>query len=144
MRIVAGILAFVIVTGLAAVPAAGATVQVQVFDSEFSPDPTINVGDTVRWVWNSFTAHNVRSVVGAPEVFDSGHHFGDEHTFEYTFTKAGVTNYYCDLHGFDAGNGTAGGMAGRITVVPEPVGLVMTAPLVVLLAGRRRERVLRE
>jgi plastocyanin len=138
MRIVAGILAFVIVTGLAALPAWGATVQVQVFDSEFSPDPTINVGDTVRWVWNSFTAHNVRSVSGAPEVFDSGHFAGDEHTFEHTFTKVGVVNYYCDLHGFDLGNGTAGGMAGRITVVPEPAMVTMLLPGAVLLARRGR------
>ena len=143
MRAVFGIFAVVVVTGLWAGPAVGATVQVQVFDSEFSPDPTINIGDTVRWVWNSFMSHNVRSVNGAPEVFDSGHYAGDEHVFEYTFTKAGVTNYYCDLHGFDAGNGTAGGMAGRITVVPEPAMIGALIPAAVLLVGRRRGRISR-
>ena len=137
MRAVVGFVAVVVAMGVMAGPAVGATVQVQVFDSEFSPDPTINIGDTVRWVWSSFMSHNVRAVNGAPEVFDSGHHFGDEHTFEYTFTKAGVTNYYCDLHGFDAGNGTAGGMAGRITVVPEPGVIAMLLPAAGLLARRR-------
>jgi hypothetical protein len=36
--------------------------------------------------------------------------------FEHTFSHVGRFWYYCLPHGFDLGNGTAGGMAGTITV----------------------------
>ena len=140
MRAFSAVLAIFIV-GFVPIPASAATVEVQVVDSEFTPDPTINVGDTVRWVWNSFMAHNVRSAPWEAVTFDSGHHFEEGHTFEYTFMSPGVVDYYCDLHGFPiTASQSISGMAGRITVVaiPEPAGLVMLAPLAMVLARRRR------
>jgi plastocyanin len=131
----------VVLFGFTSVPASAATIQVQVIDSEFTPDPTINVGDTVRWVWNSFMSHNVRSAPWEAVTFDSGHHFETGHTYEYTFTSPGVVDYYCDLHGFPiTSNQTISGMGGRITVVaiPEPTGIAVFAPLAMLLARRSR------
>ncbi len=80
-------------------------------------DPVINIGDTIRWVWDD-GFHTTQSVAGIPEQWDSGGPHPIGHTFEHTFTNVGVWHYYCLFHGFDLGNGTAGGMAGTITVKP--------------------------
>ena len=123
-----------------------ANVQVYVFDTEFSTDssgatlvdPVIQVGDTITWVWVS-GVHSVTSVTGSPETFNSGDRFGGPN-FPHTFTHEGLFDYYCDLHGFDNGDGTAGGMAGQVTVlaVPEPVSVGMVAGVAVLVLRRRR------
>jgi plastocyanin len=117
--------------------------QVHVYNFSFSTNPaggpitdaTVQVGDTVHWTWDS-GFHSVTSVAGSTESFDSGI-VGDGSTFDHTFTHPGTYHYYCILHGFDAGNGTASGMAGIINVVPEPgavgLGILLLAPL----AGRR-------
>lgn len=139
MRLISSIIAVGLVIGLFAMPASAATVEVEVFDNEFSPDPTINVGDTVRWVWNSDMPHNVESAPWEAIEFDSGYFTGTTATFEYTFTSPGIVDYYCDLHGFPV-NGTIAGMGGRITVVPEPAGLILIVPALTLLARRRRHR----
>jgi plastocyanin len=141
MRLLSNMIAVGLVVGLLAVPASAATVEVQVIDNAFSPDETtINVGDTVRWVWNSFMPHNVESAPWEAIEFDSGYFTGTTATFEYTFTSAEVVDYYCDLHGFPAG-GTIAGMGGQITVVPEPAGLaVMLMPALMLLARRKPTR----
>src|SRR5262249_32954296 len=50
----------------------------------------------------------------------SGDLFGPGPTFDHKFTHAGVITYYCNIHGFDVGDGTAEGMVGQITVIaPE-------------------------
>jgi plastocyanin len=134
---VRALIAFVLL--VASIPAWAATVEVQVVDSEFTPDPTVNVGDTVRWVWNAGMLHNVRSAPWEAVAFNSGYKSGNGPTFELTFVTPGVIDYYCDLHAFpDTTSQTISGMAGRITVVPEPVGLAMAAPAVMLLVRRRR------
>ncbi len=50
-------------------------------------------------------------------------------TFSHTFTNVGVFNYYCDIHGFDLGNGQVSGMSGSVTVqpaaIPAPPALLM-------------------
>jgi hypothetical protein len=120
--------------------------NVYVFDFNFSiyrpgegeiESPQILVGDTIRWVWlNDF--HDVVSVAGQAEQWQSPLFLAGD-TFEYTFGTPGVFWYYCSPHGFDIGNGTAGGMAGTIEVqpVPAPGGLV-TLAAGGLLKRRRR------
>jgi plastocyanin len=92
------------------------TVHVQNFD--FSPDPvTIHVGDTVEWVWDT-PDHSTTSVKGSAVAWDSGV-LNTGATFEEPFNQAGTFVYYCKIHGFDNGNGTAGGMASKVVVLPS-------------------------
>ncbi len=118
------------------------TVHVYGFDFSTNPssgpvvDPVISVGDTIHWVFDA-SFHTVTSVSGSAESFNSGTIFTAGATFDHTFTQAGTFQYYCAIHGFDNGNGTAGGMAGLVTVraVPEPA-----SALGMLLLGSRRRR----
>src|SRR5579862_3242709 len=88
-------------------PASAATVTVHVFNFNFSTNPqgqpiaeaTINVGDTIQWVWDSGT-HTSTSVKGSAESWDSGI-LTTGKTFDHTFTTAGVFVYYCKIHGSD-------------------------------------------
>jgi len=92
-----------------------ATFTVSLVNFSFQPSTlTINVGDTVHWVWNS-NFHSTTSVAGIAEQWDSGVH-NSGFTFDHTFTQVGSFAYYCQIHGFDNGDGTAGGMSGTITV----------------------------
>jgi trimeric autotransporter adhesin len=92
------------------------TVEVDVINFAFAPqNVTINVGDTIHWVWKA-PDHSTTSVIGSAIPWDSGVSTQVGHTFDVTFDQAGTFNYYCKIHGFDNGNGTAGGMAGTITV----------------------------
>jgi len=101
---------------------------------------TIHVGDTVQWDWVA-GFHTVTSLVGSGEQFDSGAQSAG--SFSHTFATAGTFNYYCQFHGFDNGDGTASGMAAKVTVlpVPEPGAAAVAS---VLAAGgtlvRRRRR----
>jgi len=85
----------------------------------FTPaDLTINVGDTVRWVWRS-SGHSVVSGTdgNADNQFCSPSNTGCDNpalssngfTFEHTFTQPGTFPYYCSVH-FSLG------MTGTITV----------------------------
>ena len=97
---------------------------VHVFNFDFSINPanqpivdaTVNVGDTVRWLWDSGT-HTVTSVSGSVESYDSGFISTAGATFDHTFTHPGVFWYFCSIHGFDNFDGTAEGMAGTVTVL---------------------------
>jgi plastocyanin len=99
-----------------------ATVTVHIFNFDFSTnpsgqpivDPTINVGDTIHWVWDE-GFHSTTSVAAIAESWNSGNH-SVGFTYDHKFTHAGSFAYYCMVHGFDNGNGTAGGMSGTITV----------------------------
>jgi trimeric autotransporter adhesin len=100
-----------------------ATVTVHVFNFDFSinpsgqnvVDPTIDLGDTIHWVWDSGT-HTSTSVTGSAETWNSGA-MSAGGSFDHTFTHSGTFSYYCMFHGSDNGNGTAGGMSGTVTVV---------------------------
>jgi plastocyanin len=127
-------------TAAASASPAPVIASASVNDNFFTPNPvTINVGDTVQWTWGSGNFHSVTSVAGSLESFDSGDQ--SVGTFSHTFLHAGTYVYYCDIHGFDFGNGTAGGMAATIKVnaVPEPVSLGLIVPVMMVL-GRRRRR----
>jgi plastocyanin len=81
-------------------------------------DLTIQVGDTVRWVWGS-SGHSVVSGTNgnADNQFCSPSNTGCDNpplssrgaTYEHTFTQAGTFPYYCSVH-FTLG------MTGTITV----------------------------
>ncbi len=111
----------------------------------FSPSSlTIDVSDTVDWVWTGIMEHNVVSgVSGIPDgSFSSGVSVFAPNTFSVTFDQAFLTAnpmpgnaypYYCDPHVFF-------GMTGTVTVqvppaVPAlpPWGVVVMA--LTLLAG---------
>ena len=68
---------------------------------------TIEIGDTVKWVWNS-DGHNVVSNSG--ESFNSGALENDGATFSHTFILEGTSDYVCSPHA---------GMKGTITVVAD-------------------------
>ncbi len=101
--------------------ALAATNIIQVFNFDYGAapsthiDPTINVGDTVEWVWTNGT-HSTAAAAGQSVNWDSGVQ-STPFTFDHTFTQLGTFNYYCALHGFDAGGGQVGGMSGFIHVV---------------------------
>ena len=124
------------------------TVVVYAFDFDFSifrpeegliVDAEIFVGDTIRWEF-LHELHNVVAVSGQAEDFASDI-FGPGDSFVWTFTQEGIFNYYCQPHGFDNFDGTATGMAGKVTVraVPEP-GAAALVLLGGLAMGRRRRR----
>ena len=106
-------------------------VNIDVFNNDFGMfappnggthvDPTITVGDTVRWNFvQGF--HNTQSVVGSAESWTSPIISAPPGgTFDHTFTRVGTFNYFCIVHGSDNVDGTASGMIGHVTVVvPEP------------------------
>ncbi|UKM64693.1 T9SS type A sorting domain-containing protein [Flavobacteriaceae bacterium GSB9] len=72
---------------------------------------TIEVGDTVEWVWSDSGTHNVASKPGSAETFDSNLQSGVGYVYPYTFTVVGTNDYQCDPH-FQS-------MYGTITVVEE-------------------------
>jgi plastocyanin len=131
---------------LAGPASAQTTFNLDVFNLDFGNattgthmDPTIHVGDTVDWHWVAGT-HSVTSVAGQTDPFNSGDQ-SPTFSFTHTFNTAGTYWYYCDIHGFDVGNGTATGMSGRVfvTPVPEPTAILVVAGVVgVGVVGIRR------
>jgi prepilin-type N-terminal cleavage/methylation domain-containing protein/prepilin-type processing-associated H-X9-DG protein len=122
---------------LAGPASAQTTVNLDVFNLDFGNattgthiDPTIHVGDTVDWHWVAGT-HSVTTVSGSTDPFNSGDH-SPTFSFSHTFNTTGTFWYYCDIHGFDLGNGTATGMSGRVVVmpVPEPTAVLAFAGIV--------------
>jgi plastocyanin len=149
MRPIKAILGFAVFGALAATQANAAIIVVHVYDMDFSTntstgpvvDPTINLGDTIRWTWdNNIFPHSSTSVAGMTESWNSGDWATAGHTYDHTFTNLGVFNYYCDLHGADLGNQVTTGMAGRITVVPEPASCLALIAGIGALAARRRRK----
>jgi plastocyanin len=134
--------------GLLTVPqaAGAAVVTVHVFSFDFSTnpsgqaivDPTIKVGDTIRWVFDE-GGHTTTSVAGIPEQWNSGF-VNSGGQFTHTFTHVGNFEYYCQPHGFDAGGGNAEGMSGviRVQPVPEPTGAAVLAAAAALRRRRRQ------
>jgi len=102
---------------------APAIVTVYVFDNDFSinlpgnpiVDAKINLNDTIRWQWVSGN-HSAQSAAGQLESWNSGVTNQKGFTYDHTFTHQGAFNYYCKLHGADAGGGQVTGMSGTIVV----------------------------
>ncbi len=128
---------------------AASITNVYIIDDDFSintadgpiVDATIKLGDTVHWIWTTFSEHSTTSAAGQLESWHSGDQTNPA-TFDHTFTNLGVFNYYCDIHGFDAGGGQVVGMSGSITVlpVPEPASGALALGGIAFLAGRRRRK----
>lgn len=147
MRILLALTAAAMVLPVSAGAASGATVEVYVFNFGYSTEmpgtgiiaePTIVVGDTVRWVWLA-GLHSVTSLSGSLETFDSGL-ITPPSTFEHTFSAAGDFGYYCLTHGADNGDGTFSGMGGYVHVQPFPAPSGAALGAIGLLAGLRRRR----
>jgi plastocyanin len=94
-------------------PAPG-TVGISVTNNEFTPStPTVPVGTTVRWTWNSCSedVYLGRMCTDHSVTFDDGSTSSatqNQGTFSRTFTVAKTYNYHCAVHG--------AAMAGSITV----------------------------
>lgn len=99
------------VASLASVKAATVQVQVGADGLKFTPqDVTIQVGDTVQWVWAEDFHSATSGTPGNPDgLFDSGI-LSKGATFSFTFTTPGTVAYYCLPHG------ACCGMVGSVTV----------------------------
>jgi plastocyanin len=120
------VLALSLFAALAPSTRAQVTVDIHIFNFGFgtaggvSENPTIQVGDTVHWIWDTTTSHSTTSAAGQAESWNSGVMSTPGATFDHTFENIGTFNYYCLIHGADIGGGQVSGMSGSITVVPEP------------------------
>ncbi len=79
-------------TGTAAVAANTVVIRNYAF---YPANLDVKVGTTVTWINESMGTHTVTfndsSITSSGDLSHGG-------TFSYTFTKAGVYTYYCDLH----------------------------------------------
>lgn len=141
MRCCVSLLALAACAGIAH---AQARVNVYVFDFSFSnrlpglpieSDTFINAGDIVVWI-PIHEFHNTVAAVGQDEYWNSPI-LDLTDTFEYQFTIPGTYAYYCEPHGWDNGDGTVGGMTGRIIVLPAPAS-IGAASLALFVCVRRR------
>lgn len=133
--------------GMFCAPGAGAaTVDVFVFNFGYSvnappgvvEDPTIDVGDTVRWVFLQ-GLHSVHASAGQDEFFESAIFQGNgSQTFEHTFSNVGSFAYFCDIHGDDNGLGGFEGMGAFVHVVPAPASAALFGTLGLAPVRRRR------
>jgi plastocyanin len=120
-------------------------INVYVFDFDFSinqpgepiVDAVIDVGDIVQWVALA-EFHDTVAAAGQAEFWQSPLFQQPGDVFDYQFNIPGVYHYYCSPHGFDNGDGTAGGMSGTITVLPAPGSALVLLGAGAVLAGRRR------
>jgi plastocyanin len=72
------------------------------------PTVTIKAGDTVKWVNNKLSPHNV-VVDGHPDLSHKALAFSPGESFTATFDTAGTYSYYCEPH-------RGAGMNGKIIV----------------------------
>jgi plastocyanin len=91
-----------------------ATIQVQVAPGgalTFTPkNVTIQVGDTVQWIWAASDHSSTSGTPGHPDgMWDSGVQ-NTGFIFNRTFTAPGTFNYFCSVHGLCCG------MVGSVTV----------------------------
>ncbi len=88
----------------------GPAATINIIDFAFNPNiVVVKVGDIVRWVNDSPTAHNVNGSQGIfpgnPESFGSGAPAVGPWTYDFQFTIPGTYQYQCDPH---AGMGMTG------------------------------------
>lgn len=76
-----------------------------------SASKTIEIGDTIEWIWGDSGFHTVTNKAGSTETFNSGNENGSGNIYSYTFTSTGSNDYQCNLHPLS--------MFGTITVVAE-------------------------
>lgn len=89
-------------------PGMAATINVNIVKFSFDPpNPTINVGDTVRWTNIDGSGHTTTS---SGSFWNSGT-LQNGQSFSYTFTSAGTFAYHCNIHS---------AMQGSITVSGSP------------------------
>jgi amicyanin len=82
-------------------PAAGPTVQVNIFNYKFDPETvTIKAGTTVTWTNKDEIPHTVAST---DKTFKDSAGLDTGDSYSYTFTKPGTYSYYCTLHPFMKG-----------------------------------------
>lgn len=140
MRVLAIALALSLVPALAT----AAVHQVDQVNTTFQPDDiTIQVGDTVNWVWSA-GSHTVTSGSGASDptvgqLFDAPLN-STSTSFSHVFGAEGTFDYFCRPH---EGLGMTGVV--RVVAAPEPVPSLAqwaTLALVLLLGGTllRRHR----
>lgn len=105
-----------LVSCLAFIPllnSSAATIQVRVGAGglKFTPqDVTIQVGDTVQWVWARNGHSTTSGTPGSPNgIWDSGVQ-NKNFVFNHVFSSAGTFPYYCSPHG------ACCGMIGSVTV----------------------------
>ena len=99
-----------------ATPGGPSARTIQIVNNEFVPSViTINVGETVTWVWatSSIGPHNVQPDDGVTPGRSGNVEFGPK-TYSFTFNQVGDFRYYCQSHGNPGGVG----MAGRVIVQP--------------------------
>lgn len=72
------------------------------------PTVTIKAGDTVKWVNNKLSPHNV-VVEGHTELSHKALAFSPGESFETTFDAPGTYTYYCEPH-------RGAGMVGKVVV----------------------------
>jgi plastocyanin len=78
------------------------TTIIAMSNTAFVPQVTvINVGDTVTWTNYDAVPHTVTSTTDSYNVSSPMLQRGDK--FSFTFTKAGVFTYYCEVHPFMVG-----------------------------------------
>ncbi len=101
------------ITGLEAEVPINEVHVVEVKDFEFEPQEiTIELGDTVRFVWTGQIDHTATSdIISGTDAFDSGL-LGTGAVYDLVLTTEGFHPYYCIPHGGPGGIG----MAGSITV----------------------------
>ncbi|MFT4612375.1 MAG: plastocyanin [Glaciecola sp.] len=88
-------------------------------NSMFDTEITIEVGDTVEWVWQGSNFHNLKSIEGqSVETFGTPDEtegdnttYTSPYTYSYTFTVEGVNDFECTPH--------SSLMYGSVTVVAE-------------------------
>ncbi len=102
-------------------PPVGTTVEVLVRDNLFTPlDLRIRPGVQVRWRNDGFSPHQITPLDPSRDFHGAGgvpfgvvsEHFREQQLYSFTFTRPGVYDYYCSIHGLPHQ-----AMHARITVV---------------------------
>ena len=90
---------------------------IEIADFSFTPNNlTVQVGDTVRWAYNTGAGVNAHNVFADDGSFTSGVPAFAPWVYDHVFTAAGNNPYYCQPHGGPGGSGMSG-----VVVVIDPV-----------------------